>query len=668
MPVPRGFVVPDGRHPPSSHDLVGDLAVRSAFSIEDGAESSNAGRFRSLLGVNPGDLGQAVDHVRSSADDGTDRLDVLVMEMVPATTAGIAFTERGFEDDLVEWVDGLAADLASGVATGRMVELPRLWTGERAAGELPGWQQRLASLLRDVRREFGDAAWDIEWADDGETCWLIQVRPITAATLRNEAFTIANHKEILPDPPSVFMTSVIAEGSPQLFDYYRMFDRDLTEGRDFIEVFDGRPLINLSLMTDFMRSLGLPPRLVTDSIGGTDTSGDGIRPLRMLSRWRALLGLAWAQVTAKPFTRKKLAQIRSSTATPATSFTEAVDRLREVYVLTVHGMTALNTAASAPTALLRAIGTLAEHSSRTETAATKMFRDLGEVAATIGDEFDPERPPLDDPDFARAWLQWLDRYGHRGIFESDISRPRYVEEPGPILHSIPRSVRLERRPERWTVPGLLTLPIWLVAKPAIAAREQFRSDAMRGFLAVRSDLQRKTSDAGMDLEDLWLLDADEVRSLDAGWRPEPDLLARRRSEQDERRRTPIPDVIRRFDPPVMGERSDSFSGMGLVKGTVEGTAWVLSEPATRLPDGFDPDRTVLVAASVEAGWLPTFGLVSGVGVEIGGDLSHGSIILREVGLPAVTNLTGVHGSVRTGDRVRLDAGRGRLDVLERTAP
>jgi pyruvate,water dikinase len=447
-----------------------------------------------------------------------------------------------------------------------------------------------------------------------------------------------------------------------------MFDPELTGRRDFIEVFDGRPLINLSLMTDFMRSLGLPPRLVTDSIGGTNTSSEGIRPLRMLGRWRALLGLVWAQATAKPFTRKKLAQIRAFTAEPASSFAEAVDRLREVYVLTVHGMTALNTAASAPTALLRAAGTLAEHSSRTETAATKMFRDLGEVASTVGDDFDPNWPPFDDPEFARAWQHWLDRYGHRGIFESDISRPRYDEDPAPILHSILRSVRLDRRPQRWTLGGLATLPIWLIAKPAIAAREQFRSDAMRGFHAIRDDLRRLATDVGMDSDDLWLLEADEVRALDTRWRPDGELLSRRRTELDERRRSPIPDVIHRFDPLVVGERSDSFTGVGLVKGTVEGVAWVLSEPATRLPDGFDPDHTVLVAASVEAGWLPTFGLVSGVGVEIGGDLSHGSIILREVGLPAVTNLTGVHGSVRTGDLVRLDAGRGRLDVLERTEP
>ncbi len=667
LPVPRGFVILDGRDAPTAHDLDGPLAVRSAFSVEDGDESSNAGRFRSLLGVTGEGLAPAVDRVRSSADADTGRRDVLVMEMVPAVTAGVAFSERGFEDDRVEWVDGIADHLLSGAQTGHTVDLPRVRERERPPRGLPGWQRRLARLLRDVRREFGDADWDVEWADDGDRCWLVQVRPITAPTLRNETFTIANHKEILPDPPSVFMTSVIAEGSAQLFDYYRTFDPELSDQRDFIEVFDGRPLINLSLMTDFMRSLGLPPKLVTDSIGGTDPSGERLRPARMILRWRALLGLAWAQVTAKPFTRRKLAEIRRLTSSPSQTFAEAVDRIRDVYVKTVHGMTALNTAASAPTALLRSAGTLAEHSSRTETAATRMFRDLDGVRAAAGEGFDPESPPLGDPAFAAAWRGWLETYGHRGIFESDISRPRYDEDPSPILHSIERSARLARRPEPWTLRGLVTLPIWLIARPAIAAREDYRSDAMRGFQALRRDLLRLASETGLQPDDLWMLDAEEARSIDAGWRPEPDLLERRRKENEERRLNPIPDVIRRFDPPPVIEQSDAFSGVGLVKGVVDGVAWVLSEPATHLPAGLDPDRTVLIAASVEAGWLPTFGLVAGVGVEIGGDLSHGSIILREVGLPAVTNLRGVHGSVRTGDRVRLDAGRGRLDVLERAA-
>jgi pyruvate,water dikinase len=665
LPVPSGFVIPDGQEPSSLLDLSGPFAVRSAFSVEDTDASSNAGRFRSLLGVNSDGLSTAVGRVRSSAGTDTGRLDVLVMDMVRATTAGIAFTERGFEDDRVEWVHGLAADLASGNVAGASMELARLRAGEQPRRDLAGWQRRLALLLRDVRAEFGDFDWDVEWADDGETCWLLQVRPITAPTLRNETFTIANHKEILPDPPSVFMTSVIAEGSSELFDYYRMFDRELSDRRDFIEVFDGRPLINLSLMTDFMRSLGLPPKLVTDSIGGTDRSDARLRPKRMLRRLPVLIRLALAQVTAQAYTRRKLSEIRALTSTRASSFHEAVDRLREVYVRTVHGMTALNTAASAPTALLRAAGTLGEHSSRSETTATRMFRDLASVGRAAGGDFDPDAPPFEAPGFNESWARWLDEYGHRGIFESDISRPRYVEDPAPILHSIPRASKLAHRPQRWTAAGVLTLPIWMIAKPPISAREQYRSDAMAGFLSVRRDLLHLAADIGLRPDDLWLLEADEVRALDDGWRPAPDVLRLRRMDQHERRVNPIPDVIRRFDPPAIAERSDSFTGVGLAKGTVEGTAWVLSEPATHLPDGLDPETTVLVATSVEAGWLPTFGLVSGVAVEIGGDLSHGSIILREVGLPAATNLTGVHGSVRTGDRVRLDATRGRLDVLDR---
>ena len=70
------------------------------------------------------------------------------------------------------------------------------------------------------------------------------------------------------------------------------------------------------------------------------------------------------------------------------------------------------------------------------------------------------------------------------------------------------------------------------------------------------------------------------------------------------------------------------------------------------------------APSVDAGWLPTFTLVSGVAVEMGGNLSHGSIILRELGLPAVTNAAGLSKRIQTGDRVRLDGNTGVVELLD----
>lgn len=83
--------------------------------------------------------------------------------------------------------------------------LPKLRSWEAVtAAPGPAFVRRLQELLRDMRREFGegDLGWDGEWADDGERCWLLQVRPITRSTTRNEAFTVANHKEILPELPS----------------------------------------------------------------------------------------------------------------------------------------------------------------------------------------------------------------------------------------------------------------------------------------------------------------------------------------------------------------------------------------------------------------------------------------------------------------------------------
>ena len=79
----------------------------------------------------------------------------------------------------------------------------------------------------------------------------------------------------------------------------------------------------------------------------------------------------------------------------------------------------------------------------------------------------------------------------------------------------------------------------------------------------------------------------------------------------------------------------------------------------------DPAATVLVARSIDAGWATTLGLVAAAVVETGGDLSHGSILVRELGLPAVTNVRGVRRAVAEGDtlEVRADAG-----VVQRLDP
>ncbi len=393
-----------------------------------------------------------------------------------------------------------------------------------------------------------------------------------------------------------------------------------------------------------------------------------------------LARLGWAQAGALRFADEVAEAMALDNAEPTATFAEAVDRARRNHVATVHAMTALNTAASLPTSLLRSMGVLEQHAARNETAATRMFRELDAVRSTL-----PPTPtgttttstgPLDPATFtpatAAAWQTWLDAHGHRGVYESDLARPRYVEDPAPVLASL-RTSRAPRTSPKRSLLGLVTMPVWLAARRPITAREEFRSESMRSFQAVRRELLRHAEAAAVDADDLWLLDADEVRRLDHGWRPEAALLAERRADTERRRANPIPEVIRRFDPPATGHGSPSpglgeprveFNGIGLVAQSAEGRAWVLDEPAHELPEGFEASTTILVAPSVDPGWMATFGLVAGVAIELGGDLSHGSIVLRELGLASVTNAKGLIANISTGDRVRVDGRRGVVRLLQ----
>lgn len=694
LAVPPGIIVTptvDPAHLVLPDELGDAVAVRSAFGAEDRPDASLAGHFLTELDVPGDEVAASIDRVRASA--GTHaamRTDVLVMRCVDPVVAGVAFSEDGYEDDLVNAVAGRADRLLAGTEPGQAFRLARLRRFERPAATLAPWQRRLSELLRAVRHEFGPGGWDVEWADDGRCCWLVQVRPVTAAPARNEAFTIANHKEILPELPSTFMTSLIESAAHDLLDFYASLDADLPVHRPFVETFAGRPYLNLSMLTDLMRALGLPTRLVTDSYGGTPDVDVGLRPRRMLAAAPTLARIGLAQSSA--VTRaNRVADELARTALPSdASFEETIAVLRTSYLALVNEMGALASSLAPPVALLRATGTLDDHLARHRTAATRMLDDLEPLAAALDDR--PElRDALDDTlgpaaaqtadadadrvDLVRRWHDWLDAHGHRGVFESDIARPRFADDPAPIVEVLRSRHHHTRATGRRSPRATATLPLWAVGRAPMAAREQVRSAGMRSFAAIRTHLVGLAAVAAAEsrlpaADDLWLLSVDEAVSLDAGAVFTAADIEARRSERARLGAIRLPDTVRRFDDlsglTDVASTARSFTGMPLVRGRVEGRALRASEPPGRLPEGFDPATTVLVARSVDAGWIGTFTRVAGVAVEIGGDLSHGSIILRELGVVSVTNLGDLGNTIATGDPVRLDADTGRLVLLAPT--
>ncbi len=671
-------------------ELPGPFAVRSAFSAEDGATESMAGYFTSRLHVDardPAQLAEALCAVWESAEryaekHGELRRDVLLLRMVNATHSGVAFTEHAHADDLVNFTEGLADKLVSGAVEGESLSLPKLRHGEKPDSHLPAWAARLQVLLRDVRRIFSHKGsgrdWDIEWADDGTTCWLIQIRPITRPTRRNEAFTIANHKEILPPLPSIFMTSLVAACADRLFAYYRRFDRDLPENRPFIEVFNGRPYINLSLMVEMMRTFGLPSKLVTDSIGG-ETEGDYPANLRqMLRKIIPLLRLGMAQLFAVRAARRTWQTMLKQSAQPLDTFEQTLRVAQDIYTRLVTGMFSLTAAISLPMLIMRRLGVLAEHSARSRSIATELYTDLvplRERAAqnsAVREALQRGELP-DDDQFRTAWQAYIAKHGQRGIYESDLSRPRFHEQPAPLFSMI-LAPPTRAQPPRRSVKGILTLPLAWQANRTVRARELLRYHTMTAFDRLRATLLHLAETAAErgqlpNGESIWELTIEEVVQLDQGWQPDTVFFAERIAEIARLKMLPVPDLLHRFDdlerdlPPEA--RTPHLRGISLTAGEVSGRAWVLQEPAQALPPLESP--VILVARSVDAGWIPTFAHVQGVVVETGGDLSHGSIILREIGLPAVTNVRAATRHIQTGDWLHLRADRG-LVALESAQP
>lgn len=676
LPVPQGagYVVPND-HPETleslAHDVVSRIpgskfAVRSSFRGEDSDKASQAGRYDSLLRVAPHELADAIGKVYRSAGEGHQAVrGVVVQTMVDAKHAGVMFCQPNFLDPLVSWVEGTAEHLVGGEEQGQTEELGPGCKGLRARVRQLGLHAQSSLGIQEL-------GWDIEWADDGHTAWLVQARPITRPPLRNELFSYANIREIMPDPPSVFMASVVERAGLTLYEYYRAFDKALPTGRPLIELQMGRPLFNISLLCETMRHWGLPTRLVTDQIGGADVAGAELQLGQFFSKWQPILRQGLSQFSVVGKTKREIARLQQFQ--PAMSLGEMGQQTVELFHRLVTVMLDLTAALAVPLTLLRKLGVLAQHSAHHQTPTGQILRSLEPLRELVSQhpqwhEALSQGTAPASPEFAEPWHHYLNRYGHRGFFESDLAEPRFRELPETILRSL-LSPPLSSSPQRKSLLGQITAPLWLYTKRILDTRENWRNEAMIVYQALRESILETAAVTGLEEPSkIFELNLEEWARLDDGWRPEQNFWATRQTEIAQNKRYLVPDLIHRFQSrqDFLEESSDeeldrTVTGLPLTKGTVEGLVWVAGD-AREIPDLEGP--IVLVVRTVDPGWLFNLPRLSGAIVELGGDLSHGSILLREFGIPAITNAAGATRVFQTGDEVRLIAHEGMAVRLSR---
>jgi pyruvate,water dikinase len=100
--------------------------------------------------------------------------------------------------------------------------------------------------------------------------------------------------------------------------------------------------------------------------------------------------------------------------------------------------------------------------------------------------------------------------------------------------------------------------------------------------------------------------------------------------------------------------------MPVSSGVIEGIARVITDPSkTSINKG-----EILVAPFTDPGWTPLFINAAGLVMEVGGLLTHGTVVAREYGIPAVVGITEATKKIKTGQKIRVDGNAGFVMIIE----
>ncbi|GAB4322525.1 MAG: hypothetical protein Kow0010_03350 [Dehalococcoidia bacterium] len=326
--------------------------------------------------------------------------------------------------------------------------------------------------------------------------------------------------------------------------------------------------------------------------------------------------------------------------------------------------------------------------------------DLSRVALVHGIAGRLDEPGFDprDPSLPAAWHEafnaFLQRHGHRGINEVDPACHPWRDDPAPVVRTVAAYAALRddqspaatlerqaRERERLTDELARRMPAvqrplfrWMLrrAQGWVALRERTKSIFVRsarlGDPYLR-ETQRRFLERGIISEpsDFFFLTVDEVSSILQGVTPPglEDRIIRRRREYERNRHVRLPERFHGHPEPLEPDPAhhagEVLQGTGVSPGVVTARARVILDPNT---DGPMQPGEVLVAPVTDAGWTPLFALASGLVVDMGSALSHGSTVAREYGLPAVVNVRRGTTAIRTGDLVTVNGSSGTVTVVE----
>ncbi|GAA3834097.1 phosphoenolpyruvate synthase [Sphaerisporangium flaviroseum] len=319
-------------------------------------------------------------------------------------------------------------------------------------------------------------------------------------------------------------------------------------------------------------------------------------------------------------------------------------------------------------------------------AATRIRADEPSARALSG----PALPEGELPPVLRKELtEFLAKYGHRAVAEIDLGVPRWSDDPSHVLGVLANYLRLDDpalAPDTQFARGAREAEAMVdtlarragmlrgrVVRFALhRARELvgYREMPKNYLILALAEMRRQIATVGVELagkgllaspDDVFMLGLPEVRAA-LGGTDQRELVARRRATYErEMRRRHLPRVLLSdgTEPEAVGAApptEGALTGTPASPGTLTGTARVVLDPVgAHLEPG-----EILVAPSTDPGWTPLFLTAGALVMEMGGANSHGAVVAREYGIPAVVGVAQATSRITTGQKITVDGTSGAV--------
>lgn len=296
-----------------------------------------------------------------------------------------------------------------------------------------------------------------------------------------------------------------------------------------------------------------------------------------------------------------------------------------------------------------------------------------------------------------AIYDYLSKYGMRCAGEIDITRTRWSEKPLTLVPLILNNIKnfepnagkrrfeqgrqeaLEKEQE--LLDRLLQLPggeqkaketkrmIDLI-RNFIGYREYPKYGIVSRYFVYKQALLKEAErlvQAGVfhEAADIYYLSFDELHEVVRTHELDYQIISQRKDDYKLYEKLTPPRVLTSDGEIVVGKYqrehlpADAIAGLAVSSGVIEGRARVI----LHMEDAVLEDGDILVTSFTDPGWTPLFVSIKGLVTEVGGLMTHGAVIAREYGLPAVVGVENATKLIKDGQRIRVHGTEGYIELL-----